>query len=451
MSDEQIKIERAELFTPHVDKALAQDHSRRERIVADAPPVSPIRRFLMNPLVYLPIAALLGAFLTWRLLDPNITDLPVVGGDVLLINAEPFDAPGGVIAVTIGSHEVYVDTQRVKLEAGTHGEPAFASVDSIKVGDHIEAVGLEQGHKLIAAALRPTSRTGSWGEVEKPLWPLVLLFPLTAAFIALGLLLAEGFTTRNYIRMIERSVLGSFMSMLFAFLAFVPAGAFMAIGQHVLQGQIEHRDLLVVTVKDISGTSFLIFAACRSAAWACIGAATGLGMNLVRSTRAQLRNSVVGGALGGGLGGLFFDPIDRFFGNSMFTSSSSSRLVGLLAVGLSIGIFVALVERLAREAWLRVRTGPLAGKSFILYKTPTVIGSAPASDVYLFKDAEIDASHAQVHRVGTIYEIEDMSSRMGTQVGGSRIRRRRLASGDQIILGSTILDFEERQKRTQQA
>jgi hypothetical protein len=171
-------------------------------------------------------------------------------------------------------------------------------------------------------------------------------------------------------------------------------------------------------------------------------------MNLVRSTRTQLRNSVIGGALGGALGGLFFDPIDRFFGSSMFAGSGTSRLVGLLAVGLSIGILVALVERLARDAWLRVRTGPLAGKSFILYKTPTIIGNSPQSDVYLYKDAEIDPSHASIHRVGTSYEIEDMGTRMGTSVGGNKVRRRRLMSGDQIVIGSTILDFEERQKRT---
>ena len=203
-----------------------------------------------------------------------------------------------------------------------------------------------------------------------------------------------------------------------------------------------------MTVKDVSGVSFLIFTICRSAAWACIGAATGLGMNLVRSTRTQLRNSMIGGALGGAIGGMFFDPIDRFMATTMFAGSSASRLVGLLAVGLSVGIFVALVERLARDAWLRVRTGPLAGKSFILYKTPTVIGNAPSSDVYLYKDAEIDPAHASIHRVGTAYEIEDLGSRMGTQVTGTKVRRRRLVSGDQIVIGSTVLDFEERQKRT---
>ena len=171
-------------------------------------------------------------------------------------------------------------------------------------------------------------------------------------------------------------------------------------------------------------------------------------MNIVRSTKTQLRNSVIGGAMGGAFGGLFFDPIDRWLKTSMFAGAETSRMVGLIAVGLAIGIFVALVERLGRDAWLRVRTGPLAGKSFILYKTPTIIGSSPKSTSISTRMPRSMPSTLSVHRVGTVYEIEDMNTRMGTSVGGNKVRRRRLVSGDQIIIGSTILDFEERQKRT---
>jgi hypothetical protein len=449
MTEDQIRIDRQELFDPAVDKALARERQGRERIIADTPPVSPIRRLLFNSLVYLPFAAVLAAFVTWMLLEPKITDMPTVSGEIILVNAEPFDGRQGVVALTVGSNEILVDTARVKLERGAGGEPAFASADGLKIGDRIEVTGLEDGRRLLAAAIRPTASAAARGQVAKPVWPLVLLFPLTSALIAFGLLFSEGLTTRNWIRMTERSLLGSFLAALFAGLAFLPAGLILLISKGVLDAEVtRHPDLLVVTVKEVGGVSFIVFTACRSAAWACIGAATGLGMNLVRSSRTQLRNSVIGGALGGALGGLFFDPIDRFVGSSMFAGSGMSRLVGLLAVGLSIGIFVALVERLARDAWLRVRTGPLAGKSFILYKTPTIIGNSPQSDVYLYKDAEIDPSHASIHRVGTSYEIEDMGTRMGTSVGGNKVRRRRLMSGDQIVIGSTILDFEERQKRT---
>jgi ABC-type multidrug transport system fused ATPase/permease subunit len=354
-----------------------------------------------------------------------------------------------VIALTIGSSEVVVDVARITLEPGSAGEPAFETADSLKVGDRVEVTGIASGQQLIAAAVRPTTDAATTGGVAKPMWPLFLLFPLTSVLIAFGLLFAEGLTTRNWIRMTERALLGSFLAALFAVLAFVPAGFIFQLSGKVLASEVTSRpDAIVVTVKDFGAVSFFVFTACRSAAWACLGAATGLGMNLVRSTRTQLRNSVIGGAIGGAIGGLFFDPLDRWLGSSRFTDSAASRLVGLLVVGLSIGVFVALVERLARDAWLRVRTGPLAGKSFILYKTPTVVGNAPQSDVYLYKDAEIDPAHASIHRVGTSYEIEDMGSRMGTSVGGIKVRRRRLVSGDQIVIGSTILDFEERQKRT---
>lgn len=450
MTDEQIRIGREELFDPEVDKALARERVGRERIVADTPSASPIRRLLLNSMFYLPLAAVLGALVAWLVIEPNINDRPVLGGEVMLVNAEPFDAPPGFIALTVGSHEVLVDPTRVAFDRGVNGEPALVSADDLKVGARIEVAGLPSGHRLFAAVIRPTVKAEPTGTLEESVWPLLLLFPLTAALIAFGLLLSEGITTRNWVRMVERTLLGSLLSTLFAGIAmFIPAGVFHLISQRVFRSEIgNHPDLAVVTIKNIGLVTFFVQTACRSAAWACIGAATGLGMNLVRSTRTQLRNSAIGGALGGAFGGLFFDPIDRFFSSSLFVGGGASRCVGLIAVGLSIGIFVALVERMGRDAWLRVRTGPLAGKSFILYKTPSIIGNAPQSDVYLYKDAEIDPSHAAIHRVGTAYEIEDLGTRTGTSVGGTKIRRRRLASGDQIVIGSTILDFEERQKRT---
>jgi pSer/pThr/pTyr-binding forkhead associated (FHA) protein len=109
---------------------------------------------------------------------------------------------------------------------------------------------------------------------------------------------------------------------------------------------------------------------------------------------------------------------------------------------------MALVDRFARTAWLRVRTGPLAGKAFVLYRTPTTVGSSPDAHIYLFKDAEIDALHAQIHRIGSSHEVEDMGSRHGTKVADREVRRRRLVSGDQIVVGNTILEFEERSKQS---
>jgi hypothetical protein len=155
---------------------------------------------------------------------------------------------------------------------------------------------------------------------------------------------------------------------------------------------------------------------------------------------------VLGGLIGGTLGGMFFDPIDRFFRSSLFAASSVSRLVGLLAVGLSVGLFVALVERLAREAWILVRSGPLAGKAFVLYRTPTSIGSSPQADIFLYRDEALLPLHALIHRVGQTFELHAQGE-APVRVGGDAIRSRRLQSGDQILIGKTMLQFEERAKR----
>jgi hypothetical protein len=420
--------------------------------------VSPVRALLMSSLFYLPLAGLLASLLAWLIIEPYFNDVTSVGGEVVLVNSDPFDPmesaffenagldTGGAISLTVGAKEVIVLPGQTVLEAGVDGQTPFRDVTEIESGTMLEAAGEAlDSNRLLAFAVRPATRTqarAAGQEIGESIAAGFLFFPLTAVLIALALLFAEGLASGNWVRMLERSMLGGLLTVVFSFLAYIPAGIIIMAGWALLGDTVGH------TIQTISGPRLMLFAATRSAAWACMGASLGLGMNLVRSTKVQLRNAVVGGTLGGALGGVFFDPIDRFLGSgSLFDESDLSRLVGVLAVGVLVGIFVALVDRLAREAWIRVRTGPLAGKAFVLYRTPSFIGSAPDADIYLFKDAEINPKHAAIHRVGNRYEIED-TSRRGTRVAGQVIRRSRLQSGDQIVIGGTVLEFEERAKRT---
>jgi hypothetical protein len=446
MMDDRIKIGKEELFTKEVDEALAKERALKRRVIGEPPPISPIRKVLYSSLFYLPIAAVLGAVAAHAILEPHFNEVQVVGGEVSMVNTSPFIGLPGSIQITVGEADILF-LEETKLEKGADGQEPFGSINEIREGDTIEVAGMANPAmgNLIAAAVRPATseHAEATGSEVKPmsLWAALLFFPLTATLIALGLLIAEGIASRNWGRMVMRSFLGGLLALVFSACSLIVAGIVMWVGNMVVKTDD------VASIQEVSPGTLLAHIAFRGAAWAAVGAALGVGMNLVRSSKVQLRNSVLGGALGGALGGTMFDPIDRFFRDSMFADGGTMRLVGVMVLGLSIGIFVALVERLAREAWIRVRTGPLAGKSFILYKTPTIIGSSPQCDVYLFKDAEIDGSHAQIHRVGNAFEIEDMNSRMGTRIGGQTIRRRRLASGDQVVLGGTVLEFEERQKR----
>jgi hypothetical protein len=436
-----IKIEKHELFDKSVEDALARDRMIKQRRLPDPPPVSAFRRLLNNPLFYLPLAAAIGVFVAWEIMP--FQDMDVVGGQVMVVNRHPFIWENGP-EITVDTTAFLVGTSGTKLLPGAHGEKAYHSVDDIAEGDYVEVSGAEVGDQRVATAIRPATRaqamkTGARMRTSTVL--IFLFFPIVALFLAFSLLLAEGVSSRNWSRMIERALLGTVLATVFATIALIiPGGIFMVVATNVTKYDSGGA-------AGLSAGHFITYEVCRSLAWSGLGAGLGVGLNLIRSTKAQLRNSVLGGTLGGAFGGALFDPINRFASSSPFTPANVERLFGVLALGVSIAVFVALVERLAREAWVRVRTGPLAGKAFVLYKTPTRVGSSPDCDIYLFKDAEIDGTHAAIHRVGVAYEIEDLGSRMGTDVAGQKIRRRRLASGDQITIGGTVLEFEERAKK----
>ncbi|MGC3996282.1 MAG: RING finger protein [Anaeromyxobacter sp.] len=107
-----------------------------------------------------------------------------------------------------------------------------------------------------------------------------------------------------------------------------------------------------------------------------------------------------------------------------------SRAVGFTVIGLTTGLMIGVVELLARDAWLKMQAGPLAGKEFVLFKNPTTIGSSPKADIYLFKDAEVEPVHALIHVVGEGYELEDKGGAGRTVVNGRAVRRKRLEAGD---------------------
>lgn len=446
---ERIVIGRADLFTPEVDRALEHERRLTRRDRPEPPPLPRWRRILMSSAFYLPAAGALACLVTWMLLEPHLTDLNAIGGEVVLVNSDPFDVDlEGAVALTVGEKEVVVTPDGTRMEPGADGQPPFSGIEAIGPGTVLEASGLPvDSERLWAMALRPASREaasaagqeipGAFSAAKS------LLFPLTGLAVALALLIAEGIATRNWLRMVERAAIGGLLTLVLTFVAGIPAEVCMAIARAIIE-----PDLTVWTIHDFTLLEFLVTAAGRSIAWAMVGGAVGLGVSLYKSTGAQRRNAITGGALGGALGGLFFDPIDRFLTSaSMFNGAELSRMVGLVAVGLSIGLFVALVDRLAREAWILVRTGPLAGKSFVLYRNPTIVGSAPQADIYLFKDAEIEPRHLAIHRVGNAYEAEDLGSRAGTRIEGATVRQRRLRSGDRIDVGSTTLEFEEREQR----
>ncbi len=54
-------------------------------------------------------------------------------------------------------------------------------------------------------------------------------------------------------------------------------------------------------------------------------------------------------------------------------------------------------------------------------------------------DTEVSRQHAELRRVDGAYEISDLNSSNGTYVNGRRVEQHRLASGDHVQIGSTLM------------
>jgi hypothetical protein len=273
---------------------------------------------------------------------------------------------------------------------------------------------------------------------ERNLLAWFLLFPVTAGFIGMFLGAAEGIMCRNIRRALITSLVGIGIGFGGGLVALIPVGFVfqamvaiaMSVGKRPAPGEMP------------KGMGLLIFMMARGTGWAMAAIPAGIGQGIALREKKVVWNGLLGAVLGGLIGGLLFDPINLMLKTP--SDASASRAVGFAVIGILVGFFVGLVEQWTKTAWLLMRAGPLAGKQFVLYRDPTVIGSSPKADVYIFKDPDIEPRHALIHNRGGRFEIEDCGSKDGTYVNGVAVTTRILQPGDQIVIGKTMLEFSLR-------
>jgi hypothetical protein len=161
--------------------------------------------------------------------------------------------------------------------------------------------------------------------------------------------------------------------------------------------------------------------------------------------RSKVLRGVVGGAVGGLLGGL----LDWKLGDAwtaLFPTRDnlwSPSLTGFIALGLCIGLLVAVAQVVLKEAWLRVETGFRKGRELLVSKPLLTIGRAEACDVGLFGDPLVEKLHAHILlQQNGRYLIADNGSTHGTFVNERRVEGPTLLrSGDLIRVGNSCLRF----------
>jgi hypothetical protein len=261
--------------------------------------------------------------------------------------------------------------------------------------------------------------------------PILIVVPSVLIFMCLGLSIAESIVERSLRKALLRGALSLPLGLVFAIV-------FMIAGSLVFQIGKELCAAAGIDTRSIEAYRNPAFWIARGLAWMVFASAAGIVYGLVDRSVKKGRYGVIGAVIGGGIGGVLFDPI------SMVTHSAGpSRGIGFGLIGLAAGVAIGIVESALKDRWLYVAAGPLAGKQFILYKPITTIGSSQKSDIYLFKDNSILPQHGVIELRGAQTFLRSDGPIF---VSGQPVRMRALESGDLIQVGRYAFHFRERHR-----
>lgn len=94
----------------------------------------------------------------------------------------------------------------------------------------------------------------------------------------------------------------------------------------------------------------------------------------------------------------------------------------------------------ANHALLVVRQGPNSGARFLLDSDVTTVGRHPNADIFL-DDVTVSRRHAEFHRHGDSFQVQDLASLNGTYYDGVRIESALLEEGGEVQIGKFRLTF----------
>ena len=453
-----IRITREEGMSPHVDDLLKRQASLRGEggIARDRKG----KWYYQNWFVFM-IAGMLSALAAWAIIEPYFDDMLYIQGPIQEMDREEplshrISKEGlqfelkvtGRGWIKLNGQKVWILSKAKFLRSdGTKG-PVDLSV--LRSG---QAVGLYVVHEAYAqmglsAAMFvvPDPPPNPPGKALMTLEALnartsasaMLLFAVVAAFIGLAIGSVDGLVCRLPRRALLAGAVGLVVGFIGGFVFGLVANlAYTPITQMAMRQEGD-------TASGLSTVGFLVQMGGRALGWCLAGMAMGLGQGIALRSGRLLLYGLLGGVIGGLLGGLLFDPIHFFVVGADAPSGHWSRLIGLAMVGLGVGGMIGVVELLARDAWLRMVEGPLAGKEFLIFKDTMFLGSSPKSEIYLFNDDAVAPQHAVIRCVGDNYEMENLAGEEPATVNGRPAQRMRLRHGDQISIGRTTFVFQKR-------
>lgn len=92
--------------------------------------------------------------------------------------------------------------------------------------------------------------------------------------------------------------------------------------------------------------------------------------------------------------------------------------------------------------FIRVKTGPNKGKSHEITRDVITIGRDESQTIQIL-DQGVSRQHAEIFRIGEMCFIRDLESTNGTSLNGARIAEEMLQNDDEMLIGTTVMQFLE--------
>src|SRR5262245_41482691 len=93
--------------------------------------------------------------------------------------------------------------------------------------------------------------------------------------------------------------------------------------------------------------------------------------------------------------------------------------------------------------FIRVKTGPNQGRVFEVKDDVITLGRDESQTIQIL-DQGVSRTHAEIFRLGGLCFVRDLNSTNGTFVNNIKVMEEALKPGDEMLIGRTILSFEDR-------
>jgi hypothetical protein len=418
----KLNISWDEINDPKVDHRLKQLDQVAEALEKNRqsppPPPEPVSRwasFVYNALFYMSMFGFAGGLVGWGL-------------------GQMFDLRGSAREDAREMMDNLQQAQAMKEPAFTPEQRQLAIDEANADGATNEYFRIETDPNLTADQRRDELRQMSDRDRIKDVFSDLLFYGLSGMAIAVALGIAEPMVDRNW----RAATINGSVAAALGLCGGLAASLFVEWLYEVIAGSAADAGAMA----DASTGARQIFA--RATSWGVLGLFLALAPGVVMRNGRKLAAGLVGGVLGGVIGGALYEPMARLAGGGA-SGHVYARLVAIVAIGLIAGVGTGLIENVVKTGWLKVQSGLIAGKQFILYRNPTYVGSALSAHIYLFKDPQVGKRHAAIHVIKGGYEIEDLPLGGATVVNGAAmVGRQRLRDGDRIQIGRTNFLFQEK-------